>query len=395
MPEPKIWQVLFVDDDSEFCESAKELEGEPVNDDGEQLHIETMTDFDDTLAALEKQRFDIIILDVRLTTGRVRQEDKGRDILESIKQKRFIPVIFYTAVPHLVQDLENQEKPLIRVVEKTETLSQVLKVIREILATGIPAINRALIRHLEVVQRDYMWGSVARHWEQYSDQSDYRALAYLLASRLAVSLSGPGIQQLAQDLGDPVGAAIVAGNVHPMQYYLLPPVDPSPLAGDLYQGKIGEQCGYWILLTPSCDMAHNKVEKALFALCEPLEEFDEYQHWSGSLPEPSNKEKKELEGLLTDNRRVSGGQPERYQYLPGALLVPDLVVDFQHLVALPRRELDTLERFASLDSPFAEALVCRFTRYFGRLGTPDLDTDYVLSQLSSKVTKIKVSEGSR
>jgi len=386
MPEPKIWQVLFVDDDSEFCESAKELEGELVNDDGEQLHIETMTDFDDTLAALEKRRFDIIILDVRLTAGKVQQEDKGRDILEFIKQKRFIPVIFYTAVPHLVRDIENQEKPLVQVVEKTEGLSRVLEAIRKILATGIPTINRALIRHLEVVQRDYMWDFVAKHWEQYGEQSDHIALAYLLASRLAVSLSGPGIQQLAQDLGDPVGAAIVAGKVHPMQYYLLPPVDPSPLAGDLYQGKIGEQSGYWTLLTPSCDIAHDKAEKALLALCQPLEEFDEYQNWSGRLSESSNKKKRALEGLLTDNRRVSGGQPERYHCLPAALLVPGLVVDFQQLVTLPRRELDTLERIASLDSPFAEALVSRFIRYFGRLGTPDLDTDYVLSQLSSKVS---------
>ena len=38
-----------------------------------------------------------------------------------------------------------------------------------------------------------------------------------------------------------------------------------------------------------------------------------------------------------------------------------------------------LERLASLDSPFAEALLVRFTRYFGRLGTPDLDVA-VLSQ---------------
>ncbi|RLC90205.1 MAG: hypothetical protein DRI77_15000 [Chloroflexi bacterium] len=297
-------------------------------------------------------------------------------------------MIFYTAVPHLVRDLEDQEKPLIQVVEKTEGLSQVLEAIGKILATGIPAINRALIRHLEVVQRDYMWDFVAKHWEQYSNQSDYIALAYLLASRLAVSLSGPGIQQLAQDMGGTVGDAIVAGKVHPMQYYLLPPVEPNPLAGDLYKGKIGEQSRYWILLTPSCDMAHNKAEKVLLALCRHIEEFDEYQKWSRSqsLPEPSNTRRKKLEGLLTDKRRVRDGQPERYHCLPAALLVPGLVVDFQQLITLSRKELDTLERIASLDSPFAEALVSRFTRYFGRLGTPDLDTDYVLSQISSKVS---------
>jgi hypothetical protein len=40
-----------------------------------------------------------------------------------------------------------------------------------------------------------------------------------------------------------------------------------------------------------------------------------------------------------------------------------------------------LERLASLDSPFAEALLDGFTRYFGRLGTPDLDVAMLLQRL--------------
>jgi hypothetical protein len=41
--------------------------------------------------------------------------------------------------------------------------------------------------------------------------------------------------------------------------------------------------------------------------------------------------------------------------------------------ALPRDRTSGLERLASLDSSFAEGLLARFSRYFGRLGTPDLD----------------------
>jgi len=43
--------------------------------------------------------------------------------------------------------------------------------------------------------------------------------------------------------------------------------------------------------------------------------------------------------------------------------------------------MNGLERLASLDSPFAEALLARFTRYFGRLGTPDLDAAILLQRL--------------
>ncbi len=38
-------------------------------------------------------------------------------------------------------------------------------------------------------------------------------------------------------------------------------------------------------------------------------------------------------------------------------------------------------RSASLVSPFAEAAVSRFTRYFGRVGTDDPDVDAVMVRL--------------
>ena len=60
-----------------------------------------------------------------------------------------------------------------------------------------------------------------------------------------------------------------------MLYYLLPPVAPAPLAGDLYHGAIDEQAGYWILITPSCDMVPGRERRAdfmLFARCLHLTE---------------------------------------------------------------------------------------------------------------------------
>jgi hypothetical protein len=47
---------------------------------------------------------------------------------------------------------------------------------------------------------------------------------------------------------------------------------------------------------------------------------------------------------------------------------------------LQRKKLDEMDRIASIDSPFAEALLAEFTRYFGRVGTPDLDLDYIINR---------------
>ncbi len=170
--------------------------------------------------------------------------------------------------------MRHMETPLIQVVEKTEELLPLLDSLRNIFATRVPAVNRALIRHLETIQREYMWDFVANHWGQFSDTSDHTSLAYLLARRLATSLSGSGIQQLAQELGDSTGTAVTEGQMHPMRYYVIPPVEPAPLAGDIYQGQVGEHNGHWMLLTPSCDLVigREKAELVLLARCLPLTE---------------------------------------------------------------------------------------------------------------------------
>jgi len=69
--------------------------------------------------------------------------------------------------------------------------------------------------------------------------------------------------------------------------------------------------------------------------------------------------------------------------VPGTYFIPDLLVDFQSLKTTPPKEIEKLCVIASLDSPFAEALPSRFARYFGRLGTPDLDKQVVIKRLEA------------
>ena len=384
------WQALYVDDDPEFCRQVGEyLDGEVVGGSEDVLRVQTITDFDSALGELESRRIDLLILDVRVGShdpdpsedaGNL-VEEEGVRIINAVRERRFVPVVFYTGLAYKVREMES---PVVRIVEKTEGLEELLRTIRDIFDNALPQTNRALVRHLESVQRDYMWGFVAEHWSSFAGGADRRELAYLLAKRLAISLSGPGIQQLAQDMGDTTGAFTSDERVHPMLYYLLPPVAPAPLAGDLYHGALGQQTGYWILITPSCDMVtgREKADFMLFARCLHLTEQPEFTGWKTGHPEPSNNAKQRLESLLGNNRR--GGQPERFYFLPGALTLPDLVVDFQQLETLPRGKASSLDRRASLDSPFAEAFLARFTRYFGRLGTPDLDVESVISRLNNQ-----------
>ena len=122
----------------------------------------------------------------------------------------------------------------------------------------------------------------------------------------------------------------------------------------------------------------------LLARCIPLNQTVEHLAWEKA---PDVKASKvALQNLIADNRKPfedgqKGVQPERYKYLPGTFFLEDSVVDFQDIVAVSIADVSVLARVACLDSPFAEALLGRFTRYFGRLGTPDVSKSAVFERL--------------
>src|SRR5712664_3875935 len=160
------WTILVVDDDPQICQQLKEyLSKEDLTGAKEFPQVETATDFEGALKLIEDRHFDLIILDVRRGSHEDEEGDEaGLKVLQAIQARRFVPILFYTGLPKRVpQDVQT---PLVRVLEKSERLERLLTEVRAIFTTRIPAVNQALIRHLDAVQRDYMWKFVARYWEQ-------------------------------------------------------------------------------------------------------------------------------------------------------------------------------------------------------------------------------------
>jgi CheY-like chemotaxis protein len=369
-------QILHVDDDREALDDVRDfLQGEEIPGWGTPK-VTGIQSFDDALAVLEARRFDLMVLDVRLG-GHEEQEvppepEEGARTLEQVKQRRFLPVIFWTGLPAKVEHLAS---PLIHVLEKGD-LDALIETMRELFATRLPALNRALRHLIEDEQRRYMWEFVAEHWEDLRANGDDMALAYLLVRRLGRSLSGPGIERVAAELGQ-AGPPPPANKIHAAEMYIVPPLqNTEPGVADLFCERSEEHGDlWWLVVTPSCDLEQDNVEWVVLAACAPLGDDPRLQKWRES---ESAASKDKLRGLL-DHK--TGGQADRNLYLPRAPTIPDLVADFQRLRSVTRDELDEMERVASLVSPFAEAAVSRFTRYFGRVGTDDLDVDAIMVRL--------------
>jgi CheY-like chemotaxis protein len=361
------WRVLVVDDDPDICRQLEELlSREPLPQSQEPPRVVSIQSFETAMTRLEEERFDLVVLDVR---GPDSDEGLGVQVHDEIRKRRFLPIVFYTALPAKVRDLA---APLVEVVEKSKGFPELRAAIDRVLATGQPLVARVLTDHFDGVQRDYMWEYVSKNWEALRAKEEPAGIAHLLARRMALSVGIPAIVGLAKELNDPRADDLRSGRVPAARYYVVPPLD-SRRAGDLFVMQQEHGTEYWLLLTPSCDLEQDKAEFALLAACTPLSDRKEFSDWQA---DPSKGNRESLLNFLRNNRG------ERFFFLPAAVDFPDLVVDFQRLKS-PRCEELTSPPKASLDEPFAGAMLARFARYVGRLGTPDLDVELVLQRLTA------------
>ncbi|MFA4849998.1 MAG: response regulator [Methanoregula sp.] len=400
------WNVFIIDDDKEILKNLKKsLNNKVIPGTKEKIHVTTSNNFDLALNEFESERFDLVIVDVRkgpVKPGIDPDEEAGEATIRQIREKKFLPVIFYTGLPNKVKHLES---PHVKIITKPSPPEKILEIMKTILEAPLHLINRALIKHLEKIQATYMWEFVDNFHKQYGYDVDTHEIAYLLARRMSLSLSDDGIKSFLKESGGPKGFYETGSKIHPMQYYVIPPVFSIAQAGDLFFGKVETKTdSYWCLLTPTCDIEPHrkgkkvppewftKAEYVVFAKCVPLKEQSEYSNWYEELKitkKTDNKHVSPLMGILTNNRKTNG-QPERFVFLPGVLSIPDLIIDFQQLKIAKLeilKDTDKLKRIASIDPPYSDSILSKFSRYFGRVGTPDLNCACIISKYEEEMKK--------
>ncbi len=381
MPDKRKWRVLIVEDDPAIGpEIVEGLQSPDWLDADTSFEAQLVSTFVAGMAALGTARFDLIVLDLKddAQAGAVDlEEDKakpGLDILQQIRKTRFVPVVFYTALPQQVSDLKSV---FVRVIEKTEGMVKVREEIKSLLETKLPFLSR----YLEEQQRKYFWDFVETEWRDGELSGTSVDLAYLMARRLAAALRSEFSRAAASEIGGADAAPADTHDIHPMDTYIFPPVDRFWSAGDILRRKGTND--YFAVVTPTCDFAQGKANYFVTAKCQLLTAFDAYTRWSGAAVPPTfagNSDR--ITELMKDNQ----GQKDRYKYLPGTSAFPDLVVDLQQLSSVELSQQGEFDRIASMDSPFAETLLARFARFYGRIATPDLDLALAMARAKSRAT---------
>ena len=356
----KIWQVLIVEDNAALAADAQReiIEGFEQNPD---INVEVTfeTNFDTGLEKVRSGHSDVVVLDVRRDTPNPTPADAvaGHTVFQEIKEARFAPVIFWTALPDQVED--ESMLPLVAVIKKDD-MDQLPGAVEAAITSNALETITGIEKHVSSVLKKHMWTELGPHWGEYTDSADSATIAQVLISRLARILDEDRERSF---------------TAHPSHRYVYPPASESRAPGDVLREGTGD---WWVVLTPACDLEQNKAEFVLVAHAGALEEHAKYTAWVASKSNGNGIGKwKEL------HKDVLKATQGRFHYLPAFRDIPDLVIDLENVKSVEAESLLEMHPVASLVSPFSEALLVQNSHFRGRIGVPDFDPSIVKARLES------------
>ena len=180
-------------------------------------------------------------------------------------------------------------------------------------------------------------------------------------------------------------------DVEPIEMYMFPNPIKQVCTCDIYKKNIGENsCEYYMVLTPSCDLANKKVDEVI--LCK-IKNYDEVQSFKERLEIYNNEQNKEsnkakkAKGDLMKWFRNSHSDSLRYHFLPKVKDFTGGFVDFRSILSLEydkeRGEIidDSYFKIGVITESFKRDIVSRFSSYYHRQGQPEFNCDSVLNNL--------------
>lgn len=357
-------RLLYVEDDKDNRESLVNLLSDDTIGDYT-IKIDGFDSFDGAFEEITAHKYHIIILDLFLGNPRDQGKEIGIDILQAIQEKYFVPVIFFSGNTKNVEDLKSQ---IVGVVTKGDDGFDGLRSeIERLIKFNLPFIKENLHNHIETELKTYFWDIIHSQRAKFRAEDNDFSLGYLMLRKFGQSLTKNKISEI---LGD---GTLNVDKAHPMQFYIY----PTDLKNEFDSGEILEKDGeVYVVLTPSCDFISSgdrirKVGKVLLVKTVLLTQMPEYKKYEG------NKEKfKQSLSSLIESRKG-----DRYFFLPKTPFIENRVLDFQIKEMYDYEKLKDFSRITKLDSPFSEAAVSSFIRYYNRIGYPDIDSEHIIGNL--------------
>ena len=208
-------KILHVDDDKDILSDTKQiLEGNKIE--GNSIEVTIVPDFDIAISKLDKDDYDLIIVDVYRGLLSEENPDKaGIQILDKVKGTRFVPVIFYTG---LVKQVEHLSSEVVRIVSKGQGIEKLEAEIENLLKSGLLNIRRKILDYADSTIRYFFWDFVSKSWDKLKGVIQSDDLILLLVRRLSIQLSKENLSHL------PLASKYDDLTVKPLEFYIFPPI---------------------------------------------------------------------------------------------------------------------------------------------------------------------------
>ncbi len=303
----------------------------------------------------------VVVLDVLQGTG-ADAEPVGFKTSSYIWEKKFCPLVYYTAVPDQVGEDAHANHPFVCVIKKganseKEVLTRIQQFTPHI--SALEDVGREMRRAMNGALREI----APRIFEKISDEAERGDALVRLARR-----------RVAAKMDDALSSG--GANLMPWEFYLCPPVVEHLLTGDIIRKRLGgkeDPTSYAVILTPSCDLANPKVAQVLVSRCKGADRLLQ----DLSLKDVQKWKADHTKRLLSVLRQGYAQSCMPLPALPGEF--PPMAADFRTLELVDLVQIgdgdEEYTRIASVDDPLRELVAWAYMLAAARPGLPDRDFD--------------------
>lgn len=352
-------RLLFVEDNAAQRTLFKDALDEWNNDHPEQqFDLILEVDYQAALVRLESTRFDCALLDLRLPGGAT--NTVGQDLAEMSVSGYGIPAAIISGNPAEIIKGSVVNR-MLAIFDKGDGDAYEKAIAWFGSQWKMMEILRETRKTIQTLGAGVFAGRVWPRWQSYESLEG-------IEQKLLINIVS---RQYASHIAEIMGLDIDDGvNWHPFENYVQPALlDSRPHTGDIFLLK--DQL--WVVLTPQCDMATQKVSVVLLAKCDAVTLADDWKkHIAGSRADASNGAKKDAEKFF--KALVNQNEPSRH-FLPPLEAEKPIIVEFKNLTIVPLEELKAQldKRIASIAPPFLTNMTQRFGSYVSRVGQPNID----------------------
>lgn len=289
--------------------------------------------------------------------------DEGDPIFNAIYERDFVPIIVFSAIASTISDAVThiaENNPMIEIIPKGDEQVVINKIEQwEPYILAVKESKRELNKSLLASARAMAYFFNIRN-------TDVNVVKYMLTKRIQNSFS-----HVEEEFTPPAWIE-----------YEYPPMNEKLMAADIIRkndgddSQVAKAAKYYVILTPSCDMARAKLDT--YILVAKCENAGSLYKTTAETSDRDNVKRDVKKYINTGYNYAKVPLPELPQKIPYMTVNLKSIERLQlSQIALDEKEADGKDyyRVASLSSPFRENVVWAHMINSCRPGMPDRDVD--------------------